>query len=423
MRAEDNITLTRTGAHTPMGRLFRRFWMPALLSAELPAPDDPPVRVRLLGEDLVAFRDSSGRVGLLDAYCPHRRAELYFGRNEQAGLRCIYHGWKFDVDGRCIDVPGEDNGDELAQRLSVAAYPTVEQGGVVWAWMGPGDERPAPPEFDFCRVPADHVHVGKCLMKCNYLQALEGSIDYSHISFLHQEREGAASRADVFGIGGLIRYANEDGRPTLFADRTDYGLRIAARRNAAEGAYFWRIARWLMPCFVVVPTEPGNVCRANLFVPIDDANCWWYRIRWHPQRPLTAQETDGYAHGHVDYAELVPGGSFAPRGSRENDYLQDRRAQRSASFTGIPSAQLQDLAIQESQGVIHDRSREKLMKTDMPIAQCRRILLQLAQELHDGLLPPAATHPRLYRGRAVATTAARTVALEALLDQLRFESE
>ena len=230
MHAEDNVTLTRTGSDTPMGHLFRRFWMPALLSAELPAPDAPPVRVRLLGEDLVAFRDSAGRVGLLDAFCPHRRAELYLGRNEEAGLRCVYHGWKFDVDGRCVDMPGEDNGCELAKRVSTLAYPVMEQGGVVWAWMGPREERPSPPEFEFCRVSPDHVYISKCLMKCNYLQALEGSIDYSHISFLHKEVEGAAARADVFGIGGLIRFANEDVRPTLFATRTDYGLRIAARR-------------------------------------------------------------------------------------------------------------------------------------------------------------------------------------------------
>lgn len=421
MHAEDNITLTRTGSDTPMGRLFRRFWMPALLSAELPAPDAPPVRVRLLGEDLVAFRDSAGRVGLLDAFCPHRRAELYLGRNEEAGLRCVYHGWKFNVDGRCVDMPGEDNGCELAKRVSTLAYPVMERGGVVWAWMGPREERPGLPEFEFCRVSPDHVYISKCLMKCNYLQALEGSIDYSHISFLHKEVEGAAARADVFGIGGLIRFANEDVRPTLFATRTDYGLRIAARRSAGADAYFWRVARWLMPCFVIVPTEPGNVCRANLFVPIDDENCWWYRIRWHQDRPLTAREVDGYAHDAYDYAELRPG-TYEPRGTRENDYLMDRQAQRSASFTGIPSAQLQDLAVQESQGRIHDRSRERLMKTDMPIVQCRRILLQSARELLDGVLPAAATRPEAYRGRAYATTQPRALDLEQTLEALRFDA-
>lgn len=420
MRAEDNVILTRTGEHAPMGRLFRRFWMPALLSAELPHRDGPPVRVRLLGEELVAFRDTEGRVGLLDAYCPHRRAELYYGRNEEGGLRCVYHGWKFDGHGRCVDMPNEENGDEAAARVSMRAYPVVEQGGVVWAWMGPRDEQPDLPEFEFCRVPRDHVYVSKCLMKCNYLQALEGSIDYSHISFLHKEVDGLGARRDVFGIGGLIRYANQDGRPTLFAQRTDYGLRIAARRNAADDAYFWRIARWLMPAFVVVPTEPGNVCRANLFIPIDDENCWWYRIRWHQDRPLTTQEVEGYAHGTYDYAELLPG-TYVPRGSRENDYLQDRQAQRSASFTGIPSAQLQDLAIQESQGRIHDRSLEKLMKTDMPIVMCRRLLLQAAQELADGVLPVAARRPELYRGLAYALTRPRSLELDEVVEELGFD--
>lgn len=422
MRPEENTILTRTDAGTPMGRLFRRFWMPALLSEELPEPDGAPVRVRLLGEDMVAFRDSAGRVGLLDAFCPHRRAELYFGRNEEGGLRCVYHGWKFDASGRCTEMPNEEKGAELAQRIKIACYCTVERGGVVWAWMGPPQDCPEPPEFNFCTVPREHVHVSKCLMKCNYLQALEGSIDYSHISFLHKEVEGAAAQADVFGIGAMIRFANEDGRPTLFADRTDYGLRIAARRNAGPEHYFWRIARWVAPCYVVVPTELGNVCRINLFVPIDDEKCWWYRIRWHQGRPLTTHEVDAYHNDAHDFAELVPG-TYLPRGSRENDYLQDRKAQRRESFTGIPSAQLQDLAIQESQGRIHDRSREKLMQTDMPIVQCRRILLQLAGDSEQGAAAPAAAQPRVQRGRAYAVRAARVVELPRLLEDLRFETD
>ena len=169
---DDNFMLTQTASDTPVGRLFRHFWLPALLSSELPRPDCPPVRVRILGENLVAFRDSDNRVGLLDAHCPHRRAELYYGRNEQGGLRCIYHGWKFDVNGSCVDIPTEENGCELAKSRPVAAYPVIEQGGVVWVWMGPPERQPAPPEFDFCTLPLSHVYISKCLMKCNYLQAL-----------------------------------------------------------------------------------------------------------------------------------------------------------------------------------------------------------------------------------------------------------
>ncbi|MCM2313357.1 MAG: hypothetical protein NDI84_18360, partial [Steroidobacteraceae bacterium] len=248
-----------------------------------------------------------------------------------------------------------------------------------------------------------------------YLQALEGSIDYSHISFLHKEGE---TSSDVFGIGDMIRYSDEDGRPTLFAERTDYGLQIGARRDAgAENAY-WRVARWLLPCFVIVPTAPGNVSRINLFIPINDENCWWYRIRWHQDRPLTAAELDSYRDVGEDYAPLVPG-SYLPRGSRENDYLQDRALQRRASFTGIRSAQLQDLAVQESQGRVHDRSREKLMPSDMPIAQCRRMLLEAVRSHQsERQLPPSASRPELFGGYAFAVTRPRRMTFDEVRSSL-----
>lgn len=408
MRFEDNITLTQTGRGTPMGDLFRHFWIPALLSEQLPENDGPPVRVTLLGEELVAFRDTSGKIGLLDAYCPHRRANLYLGRNEESGLRCVYHGWKFDVAGKCTDIPTDDCSRDLLARINTKAYRTREQGGIVWAYMGSEESPGDVPRLDFCQVAPEHRYVSKCLMKCNYLQALEGSIDYSHISFLHKDLQSDATRADAFGLGELIRYSEEDGRPTIFCDRVAHGLQIAARRAAGPESYYWRIARWFMPIIVVVPTAPGNVCRANIFVPIDDESCWWYRIRWHPERALTAEEIDGYKHGAFDYAELMPG-TYLPRGSEDNGYLQDREIQRTKSFTGIPSAQLQDLAIQESQGRIHDRSLERLMKTDIPIVQCRRILLEAVSDLGNGKAPVLASQPDAYRGRAYAVTRSREV--------------
>ncbi len=415
MKTEENGLLTRTNADAAMGGLMREFWMPALLSEELPAPNAPPARVRLLGEDLVAFRDSSGRVGLLDAFCPHRRAELYFGRNEAGGLRCIYHGWKFDADGRCVDVPADSCTSAEMQRLSTTAYQTQEQGGIVWTWMGKGEPHAPPPAMEFTVVPGEHTHVSKCMMRCNYLQALEGSIDYSHISFLHKEEE---TSSDVFGIGEMIRYSDEDGRPTLFTERTDYGLQIGARRDAGADNSYWRVARWLLPCFVIVPTAPGNVSRVNLFIPIDDENCWWYRIRWHKDRALTAAELDSYKNEGEDYAPLVPG-SYLPHGSRENDYLQDRALQRRASFTGIRSAQLQDLAVQESQGRVHDRSREKLMPSDMPIAQCRRMLLEAVRSyVSERQLPPAARRPELFGGYAVAVTRPRGMTFDEVRSSL-----
>lgn len=420
MRFEENITLTHTNKGTPMGDLLRQFWLPALLSEELPENDGPPVRVKLLGEELVAFRDSEGKVGLLSAYCPHRRAELYLGRNEGSGLRCAYHGWKFDVRGNCTDIPTDDCGPDVLKRMGTTAYETREHGGIVWAYMGPAEQPADVPELDFCRVKPEQRYVSKCLMKCNYLQALEGSIDYSHISFLHKDLEGGVGKADTFGVGEMIKYSEQDGRPTIFCDRVEHGMQIAARREAGADDYYWRIARWFMPIIVVVPTAPGNVCRANIFMPIDDENCWWYRIRWHPERALTAQEIEGYKHGAFDYAELIPG-TYLPKGTRENDYLQDRAEQRTRSFTGIPSAQLQDLAIQESQGRIHDRSLERLVKTDLPIVQLRRALLQAADELLKGNAPALASRPEWYRGRAYAITRPRSMELAQIREELANE--
>lgn len=415
MRYEQNEILTRTGPDTLMGSLFRQFWIPALLSEELPGPDCPPVRVSLLGERLVAFRDTRGRVGLLDAHCPHRRAELFFGRNEECGIRCAYHGWKFDVEGRCVDQPSEPPGRDFMARVRVKAYRIAERGGIVWAYMGSDPERARIPDFDFALVSPEQRYVSKCLMNCNYQQAVEGSIDTAHLSYLHKSLGSTEKQPDVFGVGGLMRYSDEDGSPEFFVQDTAYGLRIAARRHASEQSYYWRISHWLMPFYVLVPTAQGFVCRANLFIPIDDEHCWWYRVRWHTARPLTPEEVDGFRSGGTDFAELFPA-TYLPRGNRGNDYLMDREAQRTSSFTGIRSAQLQDIAIQESQGPIVDRTKEQLGTSDIAIVHCRRSLLQAAEELDRGKVPAAVQRPDVYRILAVATTVKHDVSVEDIGD-------
>lgn len=419
LNSENNEILTRVGPGTAMGGLFRQFWQPALLCEELPAPDCAPVRVRLMGENFVAFRDSSGKVGLLDAHCPHRLAELFFGRNEEGGLRCVYHGWKFSVTGELLDMPSEPAGSPMRcnPNIRAKAYPVHEAGGIVWAYLGPQESIPPLPQMEFMGLPAQNFYTSKCLMKCNYQQALEGSIDTAHLTFLH--RSMAPMQKDVFNVGHLQEYGDADGAPRFFCEDTEYGMRISARRDGGEDTYYWRITQWLMPAAVLVPTAEGLVCRANLFIPIDDENCWWYRIRYHQDRPLTKSEISGYSDGAFDYAELIPG-TFNPRGSRENDYLQDREKQ-SKSFTGIPSAQLQDLAIQESQGKIHDRSLEKLVKSDFPLVQCRRTLLRLASELEQGAAFAMSSDAGLFRGKAYATTRPRDLPLEAILDELQFD--
>ena len=406
MKHEQNEILTRVGPNTPMGSLFRNFWFPALLSEELLGPDCPPVRVSLLGERLVAFRDTQRRVGLLDAHCPHRRAELFFGRNEDCGLRCVYHGWKFDVDGRCVDQPSEPAGRDFKDKVRVKAYPVVERAGIVWAYMGSDVEHARLPDFDFALVSSDNRYVSKCLMNCNYQQAVEGSIDTAHLSFLHKSLDLTDEQPDVFGVGRLIKYSNDDSSPEFFVDDTTYGLRIAARRRASDRSYYWRISHWLMPFYALVPTAAGLVCRANLFVPIDDEHCWWYRVRWHSERALTPDEFDDFRTGGTDFAELIPG-TYLPKGNCANNYLIDREKQRKLSFTGVRSAQLQDVAIQESQGPIYDRSNEHLGTSDIAIARCRRSLLNAAAAARRGIVPAAVHSPGIYRIAAVAAIADR----------------
>jgi len=185
MKAEQNELLTRTGPGTPMGELFRRYWMPALLASELPAPDCPPVRLKLLGERMVAFRDTNGRLGLIDEFCAHRGVSLWFGRNEECGLRCPYHGWKYDVTGQCVEVPSEPVESGFCKKIKLKSYPLVERGGVIWVYMGPPDQQPPLPEFEFATVPEEQSYMSKRVQECNWLQAMEGGIDSSHVSFLH----------------------------------------------------------------------------------------------------------------------------------------------------------------------------------------------------------------------------------------------
>src|SRR5215471_5715489 len=195
LAVEDNELITNTNPGTPMGDLFRRFWLPVALSEELPGPDCVPVRVRVLGEDLIAFRDSNGKVGLVDAFCPHRGAPMFFGRNEESGLRCIYHGWKFDVGGNCVDQMNEP--EQFCQKIHLTAYPTTEIGGVIWTYMGPRERMPAPPAFEWTQVPETHRHVSKVWEECNWLQALEGGIDTSHAPILHRTITPNTSRPGI----------------------------------------------------------------------------------------------------------------------------------------------------------------------------------------------------------------------------------
>jgi len=385
LTAEQQQTLVATNAGTPMGELFRRYWIPALLAEELAEPDCPPVRVRLLGEDLIAFRDTAGRYGLVDEYCAHRGVSLFFGRNEECGLRCSYHGWKYDVDGRCVDMPSEPEESNFKHKVRIAAYPLVQLGDLLWTYLGPSDARPAEPEIEWATLPSAQVFVTKRLQNTNYLQALEGGIDSSHVSFTHR----FSLDDDPLHRGSLGNvYLKQDGRPRFEVVESDGGLLIGARRNADDERYYWRITQYLMPWYTIIPPFGENLIGAHAWVPIDDETCWAWSINYHPLRDLLDTELADMRAGGGIHCVYKPG-TFEPVADASNDYLIDRDAQRAKkSFSGVAGIAMQDASLQESMGRIQDRTQERLGTSDSGIIMARQRLLRAAKALADGTPPP-----------------------------------
>lgn len=397
LKREQNDLLTQTGPGTPMGELFRRYWIPCLLSEELPEPDCPPVRVKLLSERLIAFRDSENRLGLMDEFCAHRGVSLWFGRNEESGLRCPYHGWKYDVTGQCVDVPSEPAESGFCEKIKLKAYPCVERGGVIWTYMGPPEHQPPLPELEWATLPASHSYVSKRLQECNMLQAMEGGIDSSHVSFLH--------RFDLhhdswLGNPASARYL-ADTSPKFEVAESEGGLLIGARRNGEEDSYYWRITQWIMPWYTIIPPFGTASLGGHAWVPIDDENCWAFSMNWHPTRPLTEQELTSMKAGKGIHAEVIPG-TYRPVQNKDNDYLLDRQAQKDKkTFCGIAGIGLQDAAIQESMGPIQDRTKENLVGTDDGIIKARKRLMKAALDLQKGITPPALS-PRSQQVRSAS---------------------
>ncbi len=407
-----NDTLTQTGPGTPMGALFRRFWVPVLLSRELPEADGPPVRVTVMGENLIAFRDSAGRVGLIEPRCPHRGASLFFGRNEEGGIRCVYHGWKFDVDGRCLEIPTmeQDNAayDGLCARAGIVAYPTREWGECIWAYLGPAEAMPPLPELEFTLAPETHRYVSKKLQECNWAQAAEGAIDTAHFSFLHNPVGEAAMARLPAGYAEQVRWMQADSTPRYTTREHEAGLILAGGRHANAGDTYWRVAQYLMPNHSLAPAGgPGQTIHGQTWVPIDDVSCWVFTYSWNPERPLSDQERASYAAGGAIHAEM--GANFVPVRNRANDYDIDRDLQRRESFTGIKGISEQDAAIQDSQGLIHDRTREMLGPTDVGVVTFRMLMLKSARDLEAGQAPAAAENAAAYRVRSGHTVASDDV--------------
>jgi len=399
LRNEVNELLTRTGPETPMGELFRRYWLPVLLAEELPENDCPPVRVKLLSEDLIAFRDTGGRYGLIEEFCAHRRVSLWFGRNEEHGLRCPYHGWKYDVTGQCVEVPSEPVESGYCAKIKLTAYPLIKVGEVLWAYLGPPEHAPPPPEWEFVRVPAEQTFTSKRLQECNWLQAMEGGIDSSHVTWLH----GSSLKSDPLFKGAKgNQYNMSDAQPVFEVAECEGGLLIGARRNAEDGKYYWRITPWVMPCFTMIPPRGDHPVHGHFWTPIDDENCWAWSYDYHPVRALTGEERQAMEDGQGIHVKYQPG-TYRPLANRDNDYLIDRAAQKAGtSYSGVEGIAMQDASLQESMGPIVDRSKENLVSTDNGIIIARQRLRKAALALRDNGVTPPGVDPAHHRVRSVS---------------------
>src|SRR5215211_1508050 len=387
----DNELLCRTGPGTPMGELFRRFWLPALLPSELPHPDSDPIRFRILGEDLIAFRDTNGKVGFFAHNCPHRGASLYFGRNEESGLRCVYHGWKFDVDGTCVDMPNEPAESDFKHKVKARAYPAAEYAGLIWIYMGPPDKKPPLPLYQWCARPdADQTTGSKWLQESNYAQALEGNVDSSHVGFLHKTFEHATFRS-----GGRL----ENTQQVTATRETDFGFVCGARRNAPDGQYYWRVTTYAMPTFTQIASQ-SRAGNGIFLIPRDDESHWWITVNPPPLPDEPQQRQDpslmgfltGTAVADPATLGLIPGTWRRVR-NKDNDYMIDRQLQRTHNYTGLPGNRAQDQAVTESMGAIMDRTKEHLGAADTAVIVMRRVLMRMAKRLEEGIEPALVSDP------------------------------
>jgi len=362
---------------------LRRYWQPVLLSSELAEADGAPVRLRVMSEDLIAFRDSTGAVGLVDAFCPHRRAPMFFGRNEECGLRCVYHGWKFDRNGDCIDMPSEPAGTPLQAKVKIKAYPCIEKGGVVWTYMGPREVMPPPPDYEWLRAPASHLFVSRTHEHCNYLQGLEGGLDTAHVSFLHRDTRNHATAL-----------AAADGAPRLDVEVTDYGYYYVSTRKLAADEHYVRLYQYIMPAQQMRGNVRGHGNKppktpkidGHIWVPIDDENTtvWNFMYSADPAIALDASYAWEYESGAGRGREHLLPGTVKLKQNASNDYEIDRTLQKQGLYAGIRGINTQDFAIQEGMGPIVDRSKEFLGTTDKAIVTMRRLLLDATRMVEQG---------------------------------------
>ncbi len=388
LTAGENDLLCRVEGDAPMGRMMRCYWLPACLSEEIAQPDCDPVRVRLLGEDLVAFRDSQGRPGLVAEACPHRKASLFYGRNEEGGLRCLYHGWKFDVDGKCLDMASEPPGSTLCEKVRQKNYPAREAGGILWAWMGEADAMPAFERPIFAPREETRVSILKIVVNTNWAQGLEGGIDSAHSSSLHSTDMPAARVPGAVATGDAWQRPTTDKSPRLQVEETGYGFRYAAVRrplqNAATHDYL-RITTFVAPFHIMIP--PNNIYNVyQMSVPVDDTHSIVYLCAWSDHGP--GVELEAWRKFTGTQVGIDLDATYRKFDDASHDFGQDRQAMRLGSFTGIKGFPNQDIAMQESMGAIANRSSERLGASDIAIVEFRRTMIKAVRDFINGAPPP-----------------------------------
>ncbi len=382
MLREENDLLTRTGPGTPCGELMRRYWQPAALAEELPA-GAAPLAVTLLGEELVLFRDDRGQLGLLHRHCAHRGADLSYGRLEDGGLRCIYHGWLYDINGKIVDMPGEEDcGKSFRASICHKAYPVTERAGVIFAYMGPG-EPPFFPSYQFLNAPQDHTFAIKLYSDCNYLQGNEGNIDLAHLSFLHYNN----NTLKRYGVGAELERLNSrgaaPGQESYDAELTEYGVRsYKIWRNAKPGYYHLYVTEFVLPNLTTF--GGGGYAMGgysvNWHVPIDDMRHWKYTFMYSTTGPISAETL------RRSRAQMTP--DYRPINNRANRYNQQRQTMQQEGYSGMGlNFQIQDLCVTEGMGPIMDRTKEHLTPMDRPMLAARKVLLSAMRGLETGREP------------------------------------
>ncbi len=408
---EDNALLCRVGPGTPMGDVFREYWLPAIRSDELPSPDCAPLRIKLLGEELIGFRTTSGDVGLMQNSCPHRGASMFFGRNEEEGLRCVYHGWKFDVAGNCVDMPSEPAESNFRSKVHARAYPTHERGGIIWAYMGPREIPPSLPDMEANILNADPTNISVLHRKCNWMQGLEGELDTVHAAFLHW---GADRVEDQAPKSFLYYHFKHRAEARFVAKETEFGAAYGAYRPAEEDTFYWRIGYVFFPFYAMqAQGEMGPDCKMNAYVPMDDEHTLQWEIFMRTEGDENRPRREVKINRTNEPQESGRGGKYIPQTtdwlgrfnleqSLENDYFVDRETQASwKSYSGIPGIRQQDMAVTETMGPIYNRSREHLGTSDSMIIRTRRRWIAAAKAFRDeGILPPNVDAPEVYRIRS-----------------------